>query len=185
MNRIGLLISFLGIPYRKSSVPRYRYRLRSLQVMCGATLVAVLAFGLQGCSDSSRQGSELAYAGPSEYANYGYSSDPFAYGPYDPLLYSYWYPQQYYYYPNYGGDGDHDCDDGHCGGPRGGHRPPSPIFPRPLATAPRPMTATRESSAGGFRSGGASASGFHGGFNGGTGGFGGSAGFASHGSSHR
>src|SRR5258707_8129823 len=132
MNRIGLLISFLGIPYRKSSVPRYRYWLRSLQVMCGATLVAVLAFALQGCSDSSRQGSELAYAGPSEYANYGYSSDPFAYGPYDPLLYSYWYPQQYYYYPNYGGDGDHDCDDGHCGGPRGGHRPPSPIFPRPL-----------------------------------------------------
>ena len=177
------------MPSRKSSVPRCRSRLCSLQVMCGAALVAVLAFALQGCSDSSRQGSELTYGGPAEYANYGYSNDPFAYGPYDPLLYSYWYPQQYYYYPIYAGDGDHDCDDGHCGGSRDGHRPPPPINPRPLAergtlAGSRPMTATHESFGGGFNSASANGSGFHGGFNGG-GGFGGAGGFGGHASGHR
>jgi hypothetical protein len=191
MDRIGLLMGFRGMLSSKSSVPRYR--LRGLRVLGGAALVFGLALALQGCWDSSRQNSEFGYGGASDYAAYGYSdyaaygysNDPFAFG-YDPLLYSYWYPQQYYYYRNFEGDHDrdydHDCDGGNCGA-RGGHRPPSPIYPRPLA-APRPMTATRGSLGGGFSSAGGNGSGFHSGFNG-AGGFGSVGGFASHGSSHR
>jgi len=138
-------------------------------------LLVVSTFAMQGCADSSRQNSELAYGNASDYTAYGYSdpyADPYAPWPYDPLLYSYWYPQPYYYY-RYAGDNDHDCDDGYCG-PHEGHRHP-PILPRPLA-ASRPLTTTHESSGAGFAA--TSRGGFHSGFNG-AGGFGG------HVSSHR
>lgn len=174
MDRIGLAMGSRDMLCAESSVPRYG--LRGLKLAGSAALVVVLALALQGCSDSSQQSSEFAYGNASDYATYGYYNDPFAFGPYDPLLYGYWYPQPYYYYRNYAGDNDHDCDDGYCGS-RGGHRPPSPIYPRPLA-APRPLTAARGFSGGGFGSSGGNGSGFHSGFSGG-GGFGG------HGSSHR
>ena len=182
MDRIGLLLGFRGTLSSKSFL---RYLLRGLKMVGAAALVFVLALALQGCSDSSRQSSEFAYGNASDYATYGYN-EPFAYGPYpyDPLLYSYWYPQPYNYYPNYAGDHDrdydHDCDDGNCGARGGGHRLPSPIYPRPLAEH-RPLTATRESSGAGFA---AASGGFHSGFNG-AGGFGSSGGFGSHGSAHR
>ncbi len=195
MDRIGLAMGSRGMLCAKSSVSRYG--LRGLKVAAAAALVIVLALALQGCSDSSQQSSEFAYGSASDYATYGYYNDPFAYGPYDPLLYGYWYPQPYYYYPNYAGD--HDCDDGYCGS-RGGHRPPSPIYPRPLA-APRPLTATRGSMDGGFSTAGANGSGLHSGFSSGDdggshsgfgsgsggfhGGFSSGGGFGGHGSSHR
>ncbi|HXR25733.1 MAG TPA: hypothetical protein VN742_10265 [Candidatus Binataceae bacterium] len=173
MDRIGLLMGFRGMLCAKSSAPQYG--LRGLKVGGAAALVVVLALALQGCSDSSQQSSEFDYGSASDYATYGYYNDPFAFAPYDPLLYSYWYPQPYYYYPNYAGDNDHDCDDGYCGH-RGSHRLPSPIYPRPL-TAPRPLTTTRQSSGGGFSSDGGNGS-VHSGFNG-------AGGLGSHGSSHR
>jgi hypothetical protein len=182
MDRIGLLLGFRGMLSSKSFP---RYRLRGLKMVGAAALVFVLAVALQGCSDSSRQSSEFAYGNASDYATYGYN-DPFAYGPYpyDPLLYSYWYPQPYYYRDaDHDRDYDHDCDDGNCGARGGGHRLPSPIYPRPLAEH-RPLTATREFSGGGFSSGAGNGSGFHSGFNG-AGGFGSSGGFGSHGSAHR
>jgi hypothetical protein len=196
MYRIGLLLSFRGMLSSKS-FPRYRWR--GLKMVGAAALVFVLAVALPGCSDSSRQSSEFAYGNASDYATYGYN-DPFAYGPYpyDPLLYSYWYPQPYYYRDaDHDRDYDHDCDDGNCGARSGGHRLPSPIYPRPLVEH-RPLTATREFSGGGFSSGGGNGSGFHSGsstgggigsgfhsgFNG-AGGFGSSGGFGSHGSAHR
>jgi hypothetical protein len=206
MYRIGLLLGFRGTLSSKSFP---RYRLRGLKMVGAAALVFVLAVALQGCSDSSRQSSEFAYGNASDYATYGYN-DPFAYGPYpyDPLLYSYWYPQPYYYRDaDHDRDYDHDCDDGNCGARSGGHRLPSPIHPRLLdeqraGAASRPLTTTREFSGGGFSSGGGNGSTFHGGFNGtggfgssggsgfhsgfnGAGGFSGAGGFGSHGSGHR
>jgi hypothetical protein len=163
MDRIGLLLGFRGTLSSKSFP---RYRLRGLKMVGAAALVFVLAVALQGCSDSSRQSSEFAYGNASDYATYGYN-DPFAYGPcpYDPLLYSYWYPQPYYYRDaDHDRDYDHDCDDGNCGARGGGN-------------------------GSGFHSGfngagGGNGSGFHSGFNG-AGGFGSSGGFGSHGSAHR
>lgn len=50
-----------------------------------------------------------------------------------------WYPEPFGIYQNYGwypyfrGDGDHNCDDGYCGGRRRpnplGHPPPAPTSP--------------------------------------------------------
>lgn len=127
-------------------------------------LLAVSAFTVQGCSDLSRQSSEPAYGNAYDYATYGYGdpyANPYASWPYDPLIYSYWYPPPVFYY-RYAGDNDHDCDDGYCGSHR--RHKPQPILPRPLA-APRPLTATRGAVGvrtagaggnGGFHSGGAS-----------------------------
>ncbi len=168
MRRIGLLMGFLGTLRAESSLPTYRLHLLNLGGAAG--LLFILTLVSSGCADLSRRNSELTYGNASDYTAYSYN-DPNAFGPYDPLLYGYWYPQPYYYYRNYAGDNDHDCDDGYCG-PHRSHRP-SPIVPRPLA-APRPLTATRDAE--GVRTAGVNGSGFH---------SGGAAAFGGHGSSHR
>jgi hypothetical protein len=103
-----------------------------LPILLGFALVA------QGCFDNTAPpSSEPTYAGPEEYANYGYSSDPFIYGVYDPFSFGYWCPLPIYYYwhPGY----RHGCDDGSCG-PHGGKKPLRPVYPWPLA-APRSLVA--------------------------------------------
>ena len=194
MDSIGRLTGLYRPPRRTFSAMRDLKRI--LKTAAGVAILLGLALAAQGCFNRSPQSSELAYGGPAEYANYGYSNDPFSFASYGPFLYSYWYPPQYYYYWNYQGDGDHDCDDGFCGH-RSGKQPHPPRFPRSLtarASNPERATATEVTSKGGavagpthwlsagnpsagsYRSGIAPPHGFSGG------GFGGRAG---HGSSHR
>lgn len=170
----GLLTSVRGMGRAKPSIRRYLTRgLKASRCAALGFLLVALAAGLQGCADSARQSSKFPYGSASDYTAYGYN-DPYAFGPYDPLLYSYWYPQPYYYYGNYPDVNDHDCDDGYCG-PHRGHRLPSPIYPHPMV-ATRPLTPMRGSSSAGFAA--QSVGGFHSGFHG-------DGGFASHGSAHR
>jgi hypothetical protein len=109
-----------------------------------AALIA-FAFAAEECSrtatqtaesSESAESAESRYAGPEEYAAYGYANDyafptydP-AFGGYDPFFYGYssslpyYYP--YYYYVHSGRDGDHDRDDGFGGRRFGAGRPPHP-----------------------------------------------------------
>ncbi len=171
---------------------------RTLRTVGFAALVA-FALTVQGCSDTSSQTAGPVYPGPEEYAAYGYSYDPYA--TYNPFFYGYYSSLPYYYYPHFGGDGDHDCDDGFCG-PHGGSKPHLPMtvgslphrLPPPNGAAlsqrsvltaqsteptgsinPRGLSA-QDSHAASFPPSGFGGGGFH------SGGFGGG-GF--HGSSHR
>ena len=194
MDSIGRLTGLYWLARQTLSAMRHLKRI--LRTAGGMAILLGLALAAQGCFNTSPQSSALAYGGPAEYANYGYSNDPFAFASYDPFLYSYWYPPPFYYYSNYQGDGDHDCDDGFCGH-RSGNNAQPPRFPRSLAArAPNPERSTAADatsngpthwlsagnpSAEGYRSGIAPAHGFSGGRFGG-GGFRGGGG---HGSSHR
>ncbi len=87
-------------------------------------IVVVLTFAMMGCAtrrDRSQEvGSAADYIAQEQNDRYAYG-----YNPYDPYMIGYdpywalWYPAPIYYYPR--GDGDHDCDDGNCGGRVGGH----------------------------------------------------------------
>jgi hypothetical protein len=114
---------------------------RKLIISLTRVLAALVAFALaaQGCSRTASQTAESRYAGPDEYAAYGYANDytfpaydP-AFGGYDPFFYGYssslpyYYP--YYYYVQSGRDGDHDRDDG-FGGPHFGPMRPPHLEPR-------------------------------------------------------
>jgi hypothetical protein len=135
MKYIARLIGNDRWPCRAFTLIRHPERI--LQTTGLAVLVA-LTLASQGCFDRSPQTTELAYAGPTEYAAYGYSNDPFA--AYDPFLYNYYCPLPYYYYSYYRGDGDRDCDDGFCG-PRGRRPPHVPL----IAGSPPARVSLRES----------------------------------------
>jgi hypothetical protein len=182
---------------RRSVILIHHY-LKRISGMAFLAALFAIALAAQGCFDSTTQTAEPGYAGPAEYAAYGYSNDPFA--TYNPFFYGFYCPQPYYYYSYYRGDGDRDCDDGFCG-PHGGRKPPhlpliatssAPRVPlrenveaaqRTAATAPSTEPAhsigLHSFSADGYRGAGVPSAGFGGGFH--SGGFGG----GSHGSSHR
>ena len=194
----GPLVNERRPHHRWLSIPHRGERFSRLTPYVAAIIVFAFA---QGCFNAPNpQIAETPYAGPAEYASYGYADDPLA--TYNPFLYGSYCPLPYYYYSSYRGDGDRDCDDGFCG-PHGGRKPPHlPLIARSSASAVRlrnntdaaqPIGATApsseparslgfvHSSGDSYRGAGVpsarfSAGGFH------SGGFG-AAGF--HGSSHR
>src|SRR5713226_9877676 len=108
----------------------------------------MVAFAIiaQGCASRQDRSQELGSTG--DYLAQE-QNDRYAYGyyPYDPYMIGYdpywgwWYPAPIYYYSR--GDGDHDCDDGNCGGRVGGqgghHKPPLGTGTTPPGTASHPM----------------------------------------------
>jgi predicted pyridoxine 5'-phosphate oxidase superfamily flavin-nucleotide-binding protein len=169
---------------RRSSLIRH---LKLIWQLAGLAALATVALTAPGCTNASSQTAGPVYAGPAEYAAYGYPENPYLV--FDPFLYGYYWSVPYYNngYPGYGGDGDHDCDDGFCG-PHGGGKPPHvPVRVGSLAERlpPRDGTEVSQRSITSVRSGApansnlsvgdhatsVSSSGFGGGFH--SGGFGG------------
>ncbi len=114
----------------------------------GLAIVVILAFAMIGCAtrrdrsqDLGNTGDYLAQEQNDRYAYGYYPYDPYMIG-YDPY-WGWWYPAPIYYYSR--GDGDHDCDDGNCGGRVGGqgghHKPPlgTGTGATPAGTASHPM----------------------------------------------
>jgi hypothetical protein len=105
----------IGIDRRahRSSLIRH---LKLIWQLASLAALAAVALTAPGCSNASSQTAGPVYAGPAEYAAYGYPENPYL--AFDPFLYGYYWSVPYYNngYPGYGGDGDHDCDDGFCAG---------------------------------------------------------------------
>ncbi|HVC44057.1 MAG TPA: hypothetical protein VND20_04515 [Candidatus Binataceae bacterium] len=156
-----------------------------------AALVVCAALA-QGCTNSTPYGyggyggygvpaGYGGYGGPAEYAAYGYNSDPLGFGTYDPFwsLYSpdYWAWAPYAAPAYYGVDGDHDCDNGFCGGRGPWGREPlrtagvggSPIGLAGRAGVPTAMGGLHGGSFAGMGGEGFHGGGFHGGGFGGGG----------------
>jgi hypothetical protein len=164
----------------------------------GLAMGVMVAFAMiaQGCA--TRRDRSLEVGSTGEYLAQE-QNDRYAYGynPYDPYigydpLWGWWYPAPIYYYSR--GDGDHDCDDGNCGGRVGGqgahHKPPLGTGMTPPGTASHPMPvagiphvsgapAVASAPSGGFGNGGGftRGGGFGEGGGFGRGGFGGGHGF--------
>jgi len=137
-----------------------RHRSRLTVFRSGLAIVAIVAFAIiaHGCATRRDQTQELAST--EDYLAQG-QNDRYAYGydPYDPYMIGYdpywawWYPAPIYYYYSRG-DGDHDCDDGNCGGRVGGHgghhkpRLGTGTTPPGIASHPIPQPASTNESPG-------------------------------------
>src|SRR6266849_1116192 len=125
-----------------------RHRSRWTMFRSGLEIVVMGAFAIiaQGCATRQDRSQELG--SPGDYlAQEQNDRYPYGYYPYDPYMIGYdqywgwWYPAPIYYYSRV--DGDHDCDDGNCGGRVGGqgghHKPPLGTGMTPPGTASHPM----------------------------------------------
>ena len=188
MDRVARLTRFFRRPCLTLSLsPHFKRIIRSA---FGLAALAAIAIAAQGCFNTSAETSEQAYGGPAEYAAYGYSNDPFTFAAYNPFLYTYCFPQPYYYYPYYRGDGDRDCDDGFCGYRGAGKPHPkvavgsvAPRLPIPHGSAVAEPTQLRSGNLATHSLGGGNVS--AGGYHGGIGPMHGFGGGGLHGSFHR
>ena len=125
------------------------HRTSSTFTLSALAIVAMLALSLVAAGCSSRQDESQEVGTVDDYMSqgqnyygYGYGYDPYGFG-YDPY-WAYWYPVPVYYYSR--GDGDHDCDDGNCGGGHDGHpgqshQPPHGTFQPSAGANPAQISA--------------------------------------------
>jgi len=99
-----------------------------LRSVCALTTVLAISITVSGCSRQRDSVPELGtaqdYLAQRQNSFYAENYGPFC-APFDPYCFmTPWYPAPIYYYSR--DDGDHDCDDGYCGGfKRGGRNRPT------------------------------------------------------------